>query len=429
MRIRSIVLFLICSAAVAQDKTPDFNLTGAGARAEGFGGAFIGLADDATAVVWNPAGLSQLERAEASVVTRVIGENSAYTDKADATFNSEEQQTVFNMNFGSVAIPLKSGGENNIVVAVAFQRQLDFSEVRRRDFEFEDNFNNEIKIRQRIEATGGVNTITPAIGVKLLPFLSLGMSANIWIGGQEREEIVVGTNGSTTLRDQTKFSSDFSGFNVVIGGMIDLEGLKSGPVPLKFGVTFRTPFTLSSEGDYDVDFESDPSVGKQRLAIEQDVSMPLMIGFGTSYRLGDNLTVAADYEIRSFSGNNIKTSAGGGAVSFSDRLSESDENLNQFRVGAEYLIVLDQGVIPLRAGFKTFPTVLADYLFNPVTEEYVATKNQVTGTGLAFGSGYISDIFALDLSVSMTEYTQQYAPFGEITHGSTTIGSSIIIYF
>ena len=56
----------------------DFNLTGAGARAEGFGGAFIGLADDATAVVWNPAGLAQLERAEASIVTRYISEGAEY---------------------------------------------------------------------------------------------------------------------------------------------------------------------------------------------------------------------------------------------------------------------------------------------------------------------------------------------------------------
>ena len=41
---------------------------GSGARAMGTGGAFIAIADDATAASWNPAALIQLERPEASVV-------------------------------------------------------------------------------------------------------------------------------------------------------------------------------------------------------------------------------------------------------------------------------------------------------------------------------------------------------------------------
>jgi hypothetical protein len=37
-------------------------ITGAGARAMGMGGAFIAIADDATAASWNPSGLAVLER-------------------------------------------------------------------------------------------------------------------------------------------------------------------------------------------------------------------------------------------------------------------------------------------------------------------------------------------------------------------------------
>ncbi|HEX3135666.1 MAG TPA: hypothetical protein VHX44_19040, partial [Planctomycetota bacterium] len=40
---------------------------GAGARALGMGGAFTAVADDATANTWNPAGMTQLERPEASI--------------------------------------------------------------------------------------------------------------------------------------------------------------------------------------------------------------------------------------------------------------------------------------------------------------------------------------------------------------------------
>jgi len=42
------------------------NLVGLGARAVGMGGAFIAVADDATAASWNPAGLTQLKKQEIS---------------------------------------------------------------------------------------------------------------------------------------------------------------------------------------------------------------------------------------------------------------------------------------------------------------------------------------------------------------------------
>ena len=44
------------------------NPVGSGARAMGMGGAFIAIADDATAASWNPAGLIQLEKPELSIV-------------------------------------------------------------------------------------------------------------------------------------------------------------------------------------------------------------------------------------------------------------------------------------------------------------------------------------------------------------------------
>jgi long-chain fatty acid transport protein len=46
------------SAALANG----FNLDGVGSKAIGMGGAFIGLADDPSAVFWNPAGLTQTSR-------------------------------------------------------------------------------------------------------------------------------------------------------------------------------------------------------------------------------------------------------------------------------------------------------------------------------------------------------------------------------
>jgi len=49
-----------------------FNLINPGARARGIGGAFVSLADDATAAQSNPAGLSFLSRSEFFAELRAV---------------------------------------------------------------------------------------------------------------------------------------------------------------------------------------------------------------------------------------------------------------------------------------------------------------------------------------------------------------------
>ncbi|MDD9974878.1 MAG: hypothetical protein OXU27_12775, partial [Candidatus Poribacteria bacterium] len=42
----------------AENYTGDFLTNGVGGRALGLGGAYVGIADDATAAYWNPAGIA-----------------------------------------------------------------------------------------------------------------------------------------------------------------------------------------------------------------------------------------------------------------------------------------------------------------------------------------------------------------------------------
>ena len=65
-----LTLFMLSCAAVVQadsaGRAGAFLKMGVGARALGMGSAFVGLADDSTAAFWNPAGLAQLQKHEAS---------------------------------------------------------------------------------------------------------------------------------------------------------------------------------------------------------------------------------------------------------------------------------------------------------------------------------------------------------------------------
>src|SRR5678816_4567659 len=63
-----------------------FNFNNPGARSLGMGGAFVAVADDATAVVANPAGLTILQRPEVSAeykFTRFTNNINAFTNNPD----------------------------------------------------------------------------------------------------------------------------------------------------------------------------------------------------------------------------------------------------------------------------------------------------------------------------------------------------------
>jgi hypothetical protein len=63
-----VILLLLVASSNATKLAGEFLATGFGAKALGMGGAFASIADDASAVYWNPAGLYQLDRRQALVM-------------------------------------------------------------------------------------------------------------------------------------------------------------------------------------------------------------------------------------------------------------------------------------------------------------------------------------------------------------------------
>jgi long-subunit fatty acid transport protein len=80
------------------------NFTPPGAKSLGLGGAFSGVADDATAVYANPAGLTSLSRPEASLE----GRSSRYTNVFPSGGGEREISSTTNaLAFGSVVFPVQ----------------------------------------------------------------------------------------------------------------------------------------------------------------------------------------------------------------------------------------------------------------------------------------------------------------------------------
>jgi long-subunit fatty acid transport protein len=199
--------------------------SGSGARALGVAGAFTAVADDATAASWNPAGLTQLERPEFSLVYRLKQERNRHWS-ADSDYRVGDDEDFGNaLNYLSAVMPVRLL-ERNAVLSLNFQEVYDFSQrfhanfagrtssqdrqvrsedtsrtlqshhtlengyldvteflTTRRTTTLDQSLSSATLGRLNFEQEGAVQAITPAFAVEVTPKLSLGMAVNLYREG------------------------------------------------------------------------------------------------------------------------------------------------------------------------------------------------------------------------------------------------------
>ncbi len=395
-----IVLFLTLSPDIASSQFADLNLIGAGARARGMGGAFIGVADDATAASWNPAGLVFLEKPEASIVYVY---SSMYQTVDDEVEDLELNHGY--LNFGSAAVPLALG-QNNFVACVAYQRMLDLYN-KGQDVLFD---NSGTSYYYDTHTKGGVDAISPSIGIQLSPQVALGAALNIYTG-----KTTVDWESWDSGNEIDAPEEKYSGTNFTVGGLLDFGTFRLGGV-------FKSPFTLKSERGEEFGTEIN------FFGYEDEFKMPTMFGVGAMFEPIPNLRLAVDYEYRGYANAEEKrkwTSADRSYLNTDEFDDAGLEDVNQFRFGLEYLLLAGDNVIPLRAGFKTEP--------KPFTDD---NDDQVVGLGLTLGLGFVTKVFSLSGTMEYSAYTLEYEYYDswgstitEIVNSQLNFVISGIIYF
>jgi long-subunit fatty acid transport protein len=122
------VVLLVAATGVTQAQFPEDALrlglsgTGVGARALAMGGAYTGVANDYSAMYWNPAGLAQMQYSEftAGLSYLSMKNNSTFFGSSESYTNSS---TALN-SLGMVhKVPTLRG---NLVLAFGFHRQSNF---------------------------------------------------------------------------------------------------------------------------------------------------------------------------------------------------------------------------------------------------------------------------------------------------------------
>src|SRR5712691_10936077 len=385
---------------------------GSGARAVGKGTAFIGVADDATAASHNPGGLVQLERPEVSIV----GSYFLTLERPDVTLPDtvlEDQNLhAFRLNYLSAAYPFQFL-QRNVVVSLNFQRLYDLQSAT----DVASGFVNidgiqRVSSRQR----GGLFTISPAVAVQLTPTFSVGAAFNIWpnlFGNGWDQDVTVRSEGRVVSGNRiVPFVSQgriqegfrFRGFNVTAGFLWNINAIFS------LGGVVRTPFTgkvthtqTSSLTVTLLDGSPPVTAGPVSFRETLDLDLPLSYGLGLAARLSDRLTLALDVSRTHWSDFRLETSTRdtllveNGAPSGKGQavLRGQGDDTTSVRLGAEYLWIRQQVVVPFRAGF----------FYDPEPGE----RGTDAFFGFSLGSGITLGPWVLDVAYTFRTDTVQTA--------------------
>ena len=343
------------------------NPVGSGARATGMGGAFIAIADDATAASWNPGGLIQLETPEVSIVGSCDISRDDYDSESHPEASGMNEITRYDLNYFSIAYPFQFASKN-MVVSLNYQKLYDMN--KNMDFNVintgrlpgfpQYKIRDKVRFRQR----GSLKALSPAYAIQITPRFSVGATFNIWTdelfwdndwtANTDETFSGIGVTGTTYRNKRTRKESfsHFKGFNMNFGFLWDINPA------ITVGAVFKTPFNASLSYRYkETQKVYQPAIGsiitsRIEFSEHRELKMPMSYGLGMAVRLSDILTISFDVYRTNWSRffmedkDNHDTSPITGAP----RRHSHVHDTTQVRLGGEYLLMLEKTIIPLRAG-------------------------------------------------------------------------------
>ncbi len=371
-----------------------FNPVGSGARALGFGGAFIAVADDATAASWNPGGLTQLRKPECSVVGSFFhrGEDITFgtNPEADGSHSISDQ----NINYLSVTYPFEIS-KYNMVVSLSYQHLYDFN--RELGFTLRQTVGEGQLISDDIldyEQTGSLSAVGLSYSIRIFEQFSAGFTLNLWdddLSPNSWESNYQNTNISTMIDMQVveKFNiveeHSINGFNFNTGFLwkITPEWTLGGV----FKSSFKADVEHKVRGSSVIDPPLYDPIPPETYTRDEELEMPMSYGIGILHDFSDNFSMSADIYrtewddcvYKDSNRNEISPITGGDAAMV--------DPTHQVRIGGEYRFINKEKkyLIPIRAGI----------FYDPAPDE----GNPDDFYGFSLGLGFTkSDWFSLDVA-------------------------------
>lgn len=408
------LLLLSVTAAEAQFSAIQFSYSNPGARSLALAGAFVALADDATAVYANPAGLVRLKKMEISLEMRYWDYTTPFTeggrvsgtptgillDTTPGLRTGEDLESTLGVSFFSFVYPSK---------------RCSFAVYRHLTVDFEKS-----------TATQGLFSAVPPGGP---------------IFGQERWEdasttsdleiVNYGVSGAFKISDRLSVGA---GVSLYSGDLADHAAL-FGPLPATlpqgpYGPNLYLPEAIAVERDRTIEDTAWAFNAGLLWQFSEQWSVGTVYRGAPTFHLNEELRSGPVYPGPAFVDENsvelefpdvfglaFGFQSSGGTTTLSiewDRVRYSNfvkdpgiattttlEDGDEYRLGFEYVFVNNRPVVGLRAGvwrdpdhsFKLTSSDLARILFPPGEDEM----------HYAFGAGIAYETFQLDLGVDLSD--------------------------
>ena len=370
---------------ISEQSRTNFTVEGAGARAMGLGGAFIAVADDATAVSFNPAGLAQLLHPEVSFVGRGIQRSVNYQDfetsngtRVLAVSDSLVSSTRFDPLFVSTTAPLQVAGKN-LVLQLSLQRA----------FALNDNSHRSLiespltaasglpsNLVQDVNQTGQIDLYSLAAAYEVSQRILLGLSYNQWRGRWDLASTSLNTTGPSTNSVAFRQTNSMDGDNFNLGL---IWRWPTWSVGLVHRTGFHADYTFVTALITNL-----PLGGFNNGPTNTGLHWPSGTGVGYAYRPSDQWLLTADLSHTLWSTTRYMSDSArlNGQSFFDFDKGDRTPNATDLHLGSEYLHITSEGtVIPLRMGLSREPQPVVD----AVTGNQRVMYHVSIGTGLKKG--------------------------------------------
>jgi len=238
-----------------------------GARAQALGGAFTAVADDHTALFYNPAGLGQMEKTQLYVSLT----HSNWSDQATYYGETSQEEANFTrLEAIGITMPI-STYRGSLAFSFGYHRMHNFDAAMSvggtfyMDVDFDEGLMVEVPIDDSYEELieGHLSQTSFGFSVEVAKRMFVGGAVNFWggqkdytwtyaeIGGiydvyDDITDDYLGEIMVSDLVDVSHFKESYSGVNLTLSTLYQPNSI------VQFGATLISPLTLKGKRDWDI---------------------------------------------------------------------------------------------------------------------------------------------------------------------------------
>lgn len=364
-----------------------FQINEHGAKSMAMAGAFTGLANDATAVHFNPAGIVNLKGTNISAGVSLISPSSSFRGPAPEITEYELESQLFTpFNFY-----LTHEINEDLAIGLSVNNPYGLGT------EWPDDW-----VGKNLAVYTEIRTFffNPVVAYRLTDELSVSAGATFAYGDVE----IIRYTPLYPFAGEAKVSLEGDGTSWGFNAAVLYQPMET----LSFGLSFRSETTFDFQGGAESEGPSQLERSLPAGNISAELTTPMNITFGIALMATEELTITSDFQYVGWSSYDEL------AVDFEDPnqtdLASLRDYNNSFiaRLGGEYALT---DYFDLRGGVF--------YDKNPIDDERVdPTLPDADRIGLNIGFGYdISDAFTIDVAYLFLRFNER-----EITNSKENYG-------